>query len=92
MVSMKRIKIYTLILGYLVGFGILSLHAAEDPFPPFSSLKEPVRMPRNPELTIDRDGTVLINRVPRYLISTLYYEEVPATLSRHTAGYPAELN
>lgn len=92
MISLKRITRYVLILGCLGGFGTLSLYAAEDPFPPFSSLKEPVRMPRNPELTIDRDGTILINRIPRYLISTLYYEEVPATLSRHTAGYPAELN
>lgn len=66
--------------------------AAGDPFPAFSSLKEPVISPRNAVLSIDKDGTILLNNSPRYLFATLYYEEVPATLSRHTAGYGPELN
>lgn len=85
----KRIVLMLLCLS---AAGASGAEAVKDPFPAFSTLKEPIRIPRNSILSVDRDGTFLINGKPRYLLSTLYYEEVPATLSKHTAGYPAEMN
>ncbi|OQA81382.1 MAG: hypothetical protein BWY31_03768 [Lentisphaerae bacterium ADurb.Bin242] len=65
---------------------------SEDLFPAFSSLSEQMKIPQGADLSVDKSGSFLINGEPRYLIATLYYEEVPRTLSKHTAGYPAEMN
>ena len=91
----KNQQMLKLMIWVLLCLFINSESCAEvpgDPFPAFSSLKKPIKISRNATLSIDKDGTFLINGKPRYLISTLYYEEVPATLSKHTTGYPAELN
>ena len=63
---------------------------AEEPYPAFNDLKEPVLFPENAKLTVSPSGNFLFNGKPRLLLGTEFSEVMVGDSVGKLEGYPPE--